>query len=38
VTIFERVNHFAAEPGTHAYSAWACSLCRLEWVRGKAGE
>jgi len=24
VTIFRRVNHLGAEPGTQAYSAWAC--------------
>ena len=32
VTIFGRVNHFDAEPGTQAYSASACPLCRLKWV------
>jgi len=37
VTVFGRVNHFGAEPGTQAYSAWACPLCRLEWVPGDAG-
>ena len=24
VTVFGRVNHLGAEPGTQAYSAWAC--------------
>jgi len=28
------VTVFGAEPGTQAYSAWACPLCRLEWVHG----
>jgi len=27
VTVFVRVNHLGAEPGTQACSAWACSLC-----------
>jgi len=26
VTVFGRVNHLGAEPGTQAYSAWACPL------------
>jgi len=39
VTVFGRVNHLGAEPGTHAYSAWARRL----WVGwneypAKAGE
>jgi len=29
-------NYLGAEPGTHAYSAWTCPLCRLEWVPGKS--
>jgi len=32
LTVFERVNHIGAEPGTQAYSASACPLCRLKWV------
>jgi len=36
VTIFGRVNHFDAEPGTQAYSASACPLCRLKWVPGES--
>jgi len=32
VTVFGRVNHLGAEPGTQAYLVWACPLCRLEWV------
>jgi len=31
-TVFGQVNHLGLEPGTQAYSAWACPLCRLEWV------
>jgi len=30
VTVFGRVNHLGAEPGTQAYLAWACPL-RLGW-------
>jgi len=36
VIVFGRVNHLGAEPGTQAYSAWACPLCSLEWVPGKS--
>jgi len=35
VTVFGQVNHLGTEPGTQAYSAWACPLCRLEWVPGE---
>jgi len=31
-----RVNHLGAEPGTQAYSAWVCHLCRLKWVPCKS--
>jgi len=30
VTVVGRVNHLGVEPGTQAYSACACPLCRLE--------
>jgi len=36
VTVFGRVNHLGAEPGTQAYSAWACHLPTLEWVPGES--
>ena len=36
VTAFRQVNHLGVEPGTQAYSAWACPLCRLEWVSGNS--
>ena len=38
VTVFGRVSHLGAEPGTQAYSAWACPLCRLDWVHGESWE
>ena len=38
VTVFGRVNHLGAEPGSQAYSAWACPLW-LGWYEypAKAG-
>jgi len=36
VTVFVRVNHLGAEPGTQAYSAWARLCGRREWVPGES--
>ena len=30
------ISHLGTEPSTHAYSAWACHLDRLEWVPGES--
>jgi len=38
ITVFERVNHLAAEPATHIYSAWRSLHGYAQWVPAKAGE